>query len=114
MKYFVVLIVSLAILAGCASSQKLAPTQADVDRVSSKFPGYTLEALTQGKTLYEQNCGTCHKLYKPRTKSEASWQQIVPSMVKKAVKKGAKIDAAGEELILKYLITQGPAAKAAK
>lgn len=110
MKYLFVLLFAALVAVGCASAKKAIPTQADVDRVASKYPGYTLEALNQGKALYEQNCGSCHKLFKPRALSETEWQKIVPPMVKKAVKKGAKIDAAGEELILKYLITKGPAA----
>ena len=86
------------------------PTQADVDRVQEMFPGYTLDQINEGKFLYEVNCALCHDLMLPSSEPEDEWRTIVPDMVKKANKKnGNTLDAAGEEQILRYVITMGPA-----
>jgi len=85
------------------------PTQADVDRVKNKFLGYTLDDLKEGKALYENNCALCHDLVDPVNEPEDDWRRIVPNMVVKANKKnGNTLDAAGEEKILRYVITMGP------
>jgi len=86
------------------------PSQADVDRVQDKFPGYTLSQLNDGKLLYEMNCALCHDLMEPTSEPEDEWRRIVPDMVVKANwKNGNTLDAEGEELILRYVITMGPA-----
>lgn len=82
------------------------PTQPDVDRVQSKYPGYTLEDLNKGKALFEQNCAECHRLKNPTKFSEEKWQNIVPKMVKKVNKKHPNtLNDADRELILKYVVT---------
>ena len=108
----IILLCSL-ILASCAASQVMMPSQTDVNRVSAKYPNYTLAELNQGKALYEKNCGNCHGLKKPTSRDEAQWNHIVPEMVEKANKKAGKeeITAKDQELIIKYLVTMGSAPK---
>src|SRR5579872_2715819 len=59
-------------------------TQSDADRAMQKFPGTTLADLTQGKSLYEQNCQRCHDLKKPESENESEWRGIMPHMSRKA------------------------------
>jgi cytochrome c5 len=101
------LIAGTALIASCTMSKSVAPSQANVDAVADKFPGYTLADLMKGKELYESNCQTCHKLAKPNSESESAWNHIVPEMVEKTNRKAGKdvLDADGENLILRYLIT---------
>lgn len=111
-------VLSLALyLIGCSASKKTAEaglSQKDVERVQDKFPGYTLAELNDGKLLYEKHCGSCHGLKALDSQTEEGWRKIVPPMVKKANKKeGNVLDERGEDLILKYVVTMGPA-KAAK
>lgn len=40
--------------------------------------------LAEGKSLYENNCAKCHKLYSPSDFSKESWKPIVASMQIKA------------------------------
>ncbi|MEZ4830039.1 MAG: cytochrome c [Bacteroidia bacterium] len=104
---------SFIILTGCFSAKLITPVQADVERVQSKFPNYSLADLTQGKTLYEQHCGSCHGLKKPSSRTEEKWETIVPKMAVKANKKYPNsLDADSQEKILKYLITMGSATAA--
>lgn len=111
--------VGVAILVACGTAKnsgspkvEALPTQGDVDRVQSKFPGYTLDELYQGKQLFEANCNLCHKLKKPASEPESEWKEIVPRMVKKVnSKEGHHIDEAGQEKILRYVITMGSVEK---
>jgi hypothetical protein len=94
------------LVVGCAVTKNAGPSQSDVDRVATKFPNYSLAELTEGKQLYENNCGLCHNLKSPRSLNEDGWRKIVPPMVVKANKKnGNVLDAGGEEKILRYVIT---------
>lgn len=111
--------VGVAVLVACGTAKnsgspkvEALPTQGDVDRVQSKFPGYTLDELYQGKQLFESNCNLCHKLKKPASEPESEWREIVPRMVKKVNnKEGHHIDEAGQEKILRYVITMGSVEK---
>jgi mono/diheme cytochrome c family protein len=40
----------------------------------------TLEELQQGRTLYINNCGSCHGLYSPDDYSATRWKSIIPTM----------------------------------
>ena len=97
----------IAVFAAC--TKLIAPTQPDADRAAQKFPGTTLADLQQGKLLYEQNCGKCHGLKKPASRSEEAWRKVMPPMARKA-----KIDAQKEEMILKYVLTMREASSPAK
>jgi cytochrome c5 len=106
------LIPAFALLTACGVSL-VVPTQADVNRVAGKYPDYSLTDLREGKKIYERQCSMCHRLQDPASKSAAKWSKIVPEMSNKANRKAGKevIDANKQELILRYLITMGPAQK---
>lgn len=106
------IILSTIVLTGCFTSKKAStettsstPSQADVDRVADKFPGYSVDQMSEGKSLYETHCGTCHALKKPSSETESEWRRIVPVMVKKVNKNGMVLDASKEDQILKYVVT---------
>ncbi len=102
------------VFVACSSTFQLAtPQQSDVDRVSTKYPGYNLSALNDGKALYQENCNKCHKLKNPTSRNETKWNKIVPKMVGKLNKKEGKtaVDQNQQELILRYIVTMGSAPK---
>lgn len=103
MKHLFVLFVA-AIIFSCSSSTTVS-TQTVTDKTKSDS-GLTGELL-EGKKLYEANCGTCHKLYKPHSQSEEGWKHEVPEMSVKVNKKAGKevLDAKKQEMILNYLLT---------
>ncbi len=105
MKNLILVSAIIIFLASCAPVKLITPTQADVERVKVNYPDYNIAALNEGKLLFEQQCGNCHKLKNPTSKSVASWNKIVPRMVAKANKKEVKIDTKQQDLILKYLVT---------
>lgn len=102
------------VLVGCVTTKvaTTGPSQGDVDRVQAKFPGYTLAELNEGKTLYEKHCNICHPLAAPTAHSEEQWRKVVPVMVVKVNRKQNNVlDAKGEDLILKYVVTMSGAEK---
>ena len=50
------------------------PTEADTTATAS------LKDLQAGRTLYINNCGSCHYLYSPDDFSSQSWKSIIPTM----------------------------------
>jgi hypothetical protein len=98
------------LLTACASSSSTTTsptgTQADVDRVAVKFPGYTLAKLESGRMEYEEHCQTCHSLKNPKDYSEERIRMIVPAMAEKANKKAGTVvvDSEEEVMIMQYMI----------
>ena len=105
----------ISLFAAC-SVKLIAPAQSDVERVSAKYPGYTLTELNDGKALFEQTCTRCHRLKNPASRNEDKWKNIVPKMMTKLNKKEGKqvLDDKQQESILKYIITMNLAAKSTK
>ncbi|HEX4850777.1 MAG TPA: hypothetical protein VFV08_08230 [Puia sp.] len=112
MKKSLVVLLCIALFAAC--SVKLAtPQQTDIDRVATKYPGYSLADLNEGKSLFESTCNRCHRLKNPTSRNEAKWNEIVPKMIGKLNKKEGKvvIDDKQQESIRKYLVTMSSAPK---
>ncbi len=120
MKYLY--ITSAIFLIACGTAKVVAPTapavaadteQTQVARGAARYPGYTTDMLSEGKSLYEGNCGNCHGLYKPTSETPEKWAEIVPWMAKKTNKAAGSeiLDATKQDLILKYLVTMTTAPK---
>ena len=103
-------ILLLTALTAC-SVQLAVPAQSDVDRMSTKYPGYTLAELNGGKTLFQHTCNRCHKLKNPMSRNEKKWDKIVPKMIGKLNKKEGRvvIDEKQQDSILRYIITMNSA-----
>lgn len=100
---------SVILLLTACSAKLVTPTQEDVNRVETKFPGYTLSELNEGKALYTNYCGNCHGLKKPSSESEKEWNHIVPEMVGMINKDQLILNAEEQEKILKYVVTMSTA-----
>jgi mono/diheme cytochrome c family protein len=71
------------------------PTTSDVTTTA------TLTDLQQGRTLYINNCNSCHSLYSPDDYSAAQWRSIVGNMAPRA-----GLTSAETALVIKY-VTRG-------
>ncbi|KAB2805437.1 cytochrome c [Phaeocystidibacter luteus] len=98
-------ILAVLTLVACGSAKLAAPTQADVDKASDAYPGYTLAQMNEGKGLYEQKCDKCHGLKDPTAFSPEQMREITPKMVEMANERQQSISADQAELIEKYLVT---------
>lgn len=86
MKFKVVSLALLAILIySCASKSAVAITTEAVKSEEKVAVSTVLTPeLAEGKSLYENNCADCHKLYEPKQFSAEEWKPIVQRMQKKA------------------------------
>jgi hypothetical protein len=106
MKKTFTVLMGLMLFIAC-SPKFVTPVQMDADRMQTEIPGYTLSDLQTGMEHYKTNCGNCHGLKRPASRTPEEWKKIVPEMVKKANKKEVKISPETEKSILNYLITMG-------
>lgn len=91
-------VVLASALAGCAKdplASLYVPTASDVTATA------TLAELTQGRTLYGDNCGACHSLYLPENFSASQWRSVLPGMTSRTGLSTADI-----ALLTKY-VTKG-------
>jgi cytochrome c5 len=107
MKKILVLSIALPFIFACNSTSKVAKPSSSIDlsHVKDKYPGYTAAQYSEGKTLYESKCTTCHAMKSPKGQSEASWPKLVANMAEMSNGKGMVISATEEQAILKYLVT---------
>ena len=61
----------------------------------------TLAELQQGRTLYSNNCGSCHGLYMPESYSPSQWRTIMGSMAPRTGMSASQV-----QLVTKY-VTKG-------
>jgi mono/diheme cytochrome c family protein len=91
-----------ALLLGLLLSCTKTPTSALYVPVSSDATASaTLLDLQQGRTLYMNNCGSCHSLYSPDDYSKGGWTSILSTMAPKT-----SMNASQVTLVTKY-VTRG-------
>lgn len=90
----IILLGSLAIFFACSPKT----TQTSTGTVEPVVKTLSASAL-QGQKIYTENCGSCHKLFKPEKFSESKWRHEVPEMAKLA-----KISNEQENLVLIYVL----------
>lgn len=104
MKNRKLLVPVILILLGLASCQKdltantdnlYIPTPSDVTATA------TLDELTQGRSLYIDQCSRCHMLYTPENFSSSQWSSVLNQMVPKT-----NLTSAEATLVKKY-VTKG-------
>lgn len=101
MKYKVLAIAFLVVVIfSCASKSNVPATE--VNKTESVVKSAEVKVLTaelaEGKSLYENNCAKCHKLYDTKEFSAEEWKPIVTRMQKKA-----HLDDLAGQKIYKYL-----------
>lgn len=60
----------------------------------------TLETLTEGRSIYMNKCGECHRLHRPSQYSSSEWRHNVDKMQKRA-----HISDTEKEMVYQYLIS---------
>lgn len=88
MKYKILALTILAaIIYSCASKSSVPTTEVKkTEPTASTTPTATVMTadLAEGKSLYENNCAKCHRLYDAKEFSAEEWKPIVARMQKKA------------------------------
>ncbi|MFA5327999.1 MAG: hypothetical protein WC384_09425 [Prolixibacteraceae bacterium] len=88
-------IAALVLLGACSPALYL-PTLADAD-----LTGVSTDSLLIGRTLYVNNCGSCHNLHLPEQFTRRHWEKEIPEMRQKA-----KISAEEAKLITNFILAR--------
>jgi cytochrome c5 len=105
MKRQLAMLIVLLVVVGIAAAQCGGPPAATEAPAATKAPAATeapaAPAALDGKALLEDRCTTCHNLDRvtQAKKTEAEWKTTVDRMVGK----GAKLNQAEQETLIKYL-----------
>jgi cytochrome c5 len=87
-KIFVPVACFAAILAVVSCSPKIVamqpsdPNVPQMPNAAATLP--TTEAIAHGKSLYQENCARCHKLFEPQSHTREEWKPILAKMQVKA------------------------------
>lgn len=90
MKYKVLALSALAVIIySCASKSSIPTTEVkktepSVTTTEVKIATVMTPELAEGKSLYENNCAKCHKLYNTKDFTAEQWKPIVARMQKEA------------------------------
>ena len=91
MKYKIIALAALAVIIySCAAKSSTPTATAEVKPVPEPNGNKPITALVltpelaEGKSLFENNCARCHRLYDPKEFSAEDWKPIVLRMQKKA------------------------------
>jgi mono/diheme cytochrome c family protein len=74
------------------------PDARDATWASGKWPGTTVGDLEHGRAVFVSRCAGCHNLPHPESKTPDEWATVVGDMAT-----GARLTAADQDLVLRYL-----------
>jgi cytochrome c5 len=97
MKYKLIILAVITVFIASCSSKKSATAAA----VKTPKEVVLTPELLAGKSLYENSCVKCHKLYSPKDYTHESWQPILVKMQGKA-----RLDDNQIALISNYISSQ--------
>ncbi|MRX67485.1 Dihaem cytochrome c [Flavobacterium resistens] len=102
MKSKILTLAAIALFAASCGTKKApaTPPAAPAVTETAKAKELTPE-LAAGKSLYENSCAKCHKLYEPTKFTKEEWQPILVRMQKKA-----KLDDTNMASITNYIHSQ--------
>jgi cytochrome c5 len=93
----------MLIVAACSTTHSVTfkPTESDAAKVSTPEKKVTLADLQSGFNLYVSNCGGCHNLHAPSSKSKEKWNKVLPEMFSKI-----QISPEKQDLIKQYIFSK--------
>jgi cytochrome c5 len=85
MKAKILTLAAITLLVVSCGTKKAAPVAPTTPAVTAVAPAAELTPeLAAGKSMYENNCAKCHKLYEPKKFTQEEWAPILVRMQKKA------------------------------
>lgn len=91
---------AMLLLVSCGT-KKVPAAPAEPAVTEAVKPAELTPELAEGKSLYENSCARCHKLYEPKKFTQEEWKPILVSMQKKA-----KLDDVKMASITNYIHSQ--------
>jgi cytochrome c5 len=83
MKAKILTLAAITLFVVSCSTKKAVPATPAVTAVAPAAAELTPE-LAAGKSMYDNNCAKCHKLYEPKKFTQEEWAPILVRMQKKA------------------------------
>lgn len=83
MKKTILSLMAIMLFAAACGTKKTAVAETAPVKKEVKTKELTPE-LAEGKSLYENSCARCHKLYEPKEYTKTEWTPILIKMGKKA------------------------------
>lgn len=99
-RFFTLSALAAGILLLAQCSPKMAVTRTDKPATTTAPAVATSEDMAKGQVLFGANCGKCHKLFAPESRTVQSWNRILPEMYRKS-----KFDEAKAKLVDAYVLT---------
>lgn len=96
---------AVIIMANC--TPKVANSVADKEPTPTKaqvLASFSDEQLAQGKTIFTDNCGKCHGLKDPESRTPPQWNKVLARMIPKA-----KLSYDDGKLVRAYVIANSKA-----
>ncbi len=92
---------------GACATGRMAPvaSPADLARGASQYHDLTAADLDQGRSLFTNRCGSCHRLPSPASQTAADWPRHIDEM-----RARAHLDDQQTRLVERYLVTMSLAA----
>ncbi len=103
-----VLFTLVAPLSACAGPAVLAPTDADLARVSGRWPDADLAQLTGGHRTYRARCSSCHRQYAPGELAPDAWPEVVADMSERA-----RLTPAEQTAVTRFLVAASAGSRGA-
>lgn len=94
------------IMSRCATKTSKAITAGPVPTPEQMMTEYTVAQLDKGKSIWENNCNKCHKLFEPESRIPEKWNNVLKRMIPRA-----KLDMEEGKLVRAYLIANARAEK---
>src|SRR5690606_14882979 len=78
---------SVIMLSHCApkvASTVTTTESATPDAVAEVKKNFSEAQLEEGRLVYQNSCGKCHKLFAPESRDIEKWEKVLPRMAKRA------------------------------
>jgi mono/diheme cytochrome c family protein len=95
-----ILVISIIVTALWSCSKKVTPTASTTktDAIPAVVEKASAETLAAGEATYKANCGRCHGLKNPGSRTSARWVSVLDKMAPKA-----KLSDIEKQNVLAYL-----------
>lgn len=70
----------IAVVAGCVSTEELAPLPGPAHRQYAEAKGFDPESLSRGRQIYLVGCARCHSPEPVTNYTARQWEEILPRM----------------------------------